>query len=60
MTTIIRSGSKVSISGNAPALRKISSVLRKPIIVGNKHVPTHVSIPAKKLPVVKKIIGGGG
>ena len=60
MTTITQSGSKVRISGNGPVLRKISSVLRKPIIVGNKHVPTSVSVPAKKLPVVQRIIKSGG
>ena len=59
MTTIIRSGSKVNISGNAGALRIISSVLKKPINVGNKHIPTSVSIPVKKLPIAMKIIGGG-
>ena len=57
MATIIPSGSKVSIKAPIPTLRKITQVIHTPI----RYTPPspHVSIPAKKLPVVKRIIGGG-
>ncbi len=60
MTVITISGSKVNVTGDAAMLRKISSALKKPIVVGNQHVQTSVSIPAKKLPLVKQIIQRNG
>lgn len=55
---IIPSGSKAHISGPSSVLHKISTTLHKPITVGNSHVPTSVSVPRNKLPVVHKIISG--
>jgi len=57
MTIIIRSGTKVTIFADSAILRAIAIALRVPINVGNPHVKTSVSIPAKKLPAISKIIG---
>jgi hypothetical protein len=60
MSTITRSGSKVTVSlenVKANTQLKISSTLKTPITVGNQHVKTSISIPAKKLTLLKKLLG---
>ena len=56
MTTIVTSGSKVTVFAPCTVLQKIARILHVPIYVGNEYVGTSVSIPAKKLPIVKKVI----
>jgi len=56
MTTLVRSGTKVTIFASSSILQKIAIMLRVPIVVGNEHVETSVSIPAKKLERVSNIL----
>lgn len=56
MTAIIRSGTKATIFSNNKTLKEIAVALKVPINVGNPHVGTSVSVPAKKLPILGKIL----